>query len=134
LISLPLDALDGATARARGQVSAFGGVLDSALDRYADGLIFGGLIVHHMTLGDRVGVLLSLAALTGSFAVSYIRARAGEAGLEVKVGWFSRLERVLVLLGMLLIPALLPIGLWVLALGTNITALQRLWYARQHLR
>jgi CDP-diacylglycerol--glycerol-3-phosphate 3-phosphatidyltransferase len=133
LVSLPLDALDGATARARGQMTAFGGVLDSALDRYADGLIFGGLIVYHMTLGDQGSVLLALAALTGSFAVSYVRARAGEAGLEVKIGWFSRLERVIVLLLMLLIPPLLPIGLWVLAIGTNVTAVQRLWYARRHL-
>ncbi len=114
-------------------MTAFGGVLDSALDRYADGLIFGGLIVYHMALGDQGGVLLALAALTGSFAVSYIRARAGEAGLEVKIGWFSRLERVIVLLLMLLIPPLLPIGLWVLAIGTNVTAVQRLWYARRHL-
>jgi CDP-diacylglycerol--glycerol-3-phosphate 3-phosphatidyltransferase len=76
-------------------------------------------------------LLLALAALIGSFGVSYVRARAGEAGLSVKGGLFSRLERVLVLLVMLAIPALLLPGLWLLALGTNITAIHRLWLVRR---
>lgn len=133
LISLPLDALDGATARAMKRVGQFGAVLDSTLDRYADGLIFGGFVVYFAGSNDRTGMLLALASLVGSFVVSYVRARAGEAGLSVKIGLFSRFERVIVLLLALLVPPLLWVGLWVLAVGTNLTGLQRLWYVRRHL-
>ncbi len=134
LFSLPLDALDGATARAMGRTGPLGAILDSSLDRYADGLIFGGLVMHFAGIGDRLGIGLALAALIGSFVVSYVRARAGEAALTVKVGWFTRFERVVVLLLALLIPPLLWIGLWVLAIGTNITAIQRLWYVYSQLK
>ncbi len=133
LISLPLDALDGAVARAMGRTDQFGAVLDSTLDRYADGLIFGALAVHFARLNQLDHLLLVLAALMGSFVVSYVRARAGEAGLSVKIGLFSRFERVITLLLALLIPPLLIPGMWVLALGTNITGGQRLWYVYTHL-
>ena len=127
ILALPLDALDGALARAAQTTSPMGGILNSTLDRYADGFIFGALGYHFASQGQADRLVLALAALLGSFAVSYIRARAGEAGIVIKAGWFTRLERVLVLLVMLLIPDLLLPGLWLLALGTNLTALQRLW-------
>jgi CDP-diacylglycerol--glycerol-3-phosphate 3-phosphatidyltransferase len=133
LISLPLDALDGAVARAMARKDRRGAVLDSTLDRYADGFIFGGLAYYFASVTQPENVLLTMAALIGTFVVSYTRARAGEADLSVKIGLFSRFERVVVLLLMLLIPALLIIGLWVLAIGTNLTSLQRLWYVYQHL-
>jgi CDP-diacylglycerol--glycerol-3-phosphate 3-phosphatidyltransferase len=138
VISLPLDALDGAVARARlaskqERSDRFGAVLDSTLDRYADGLIFGALAYYFAGRGEGVNLLLALASLMGSFVVSYVRARAGEADLSVKIGWFSRFERVITLLLMLLVPPLLVVGLWVLAIGTNVTGVQRLWYVYQHL-
>lgn len=133
LMSLPLDALDGAVARAMGRKDRRGAVLDSTLDRYADGFIFGGLAYYFASVMQPENVLLTMAALIGTFVVSYVRARAGEADLSVKIGIFSRFERVVVLLVMLLIPALLMVGLWVLAIGTNLTSLQRLWYVYQHL-
>jgi phosphatidylglycerophosphate synthase len=133
LLSLPLDALDGAVARAMVRKDRRGAVLDSTLDRYADGFIFGGLAYYFASVTQPENVLLTMAALIGTFVVSYTRARAGEADLSVKIGLFSRFERVVVLLLMLLIPALLIIGLWVLAIGTNLTSLQRLWYVYQHL-
>jgi CDP-diacylglycerol--glycerol-3-phosphate 3-phosphatidyltransferase len=133
LLGLPLDALDGAVARAMQRTDRFGAVLDSTLDRYADGIIFGALAYWFATQDQFVWLLLTLAALNGSFVVSYVRARAGEADLSVKVGWFSRLERVAVLLVMLFVPALLLPGLVVLAAGTNISAVQRLWYVYRHL-
>lgn len=141
LISLPLDALDGAVARAMQRTDRRGGVLDSTLDRYADGLIAIGFAYYYAALGDLNLMLLALAGMIGAFAVSYVRARAGEAGLSVKVGWFSRFERLATLLIMLGVPILVPawtssilvLGLWVLAIGTNLTALQRLWYVYQHL-
>ena len=133
LLSLPLDALDGAVARAMQRKDRRGAVLDSTLDRYADGFIFGGLAYYFASVLQPENLLLTMAALIGTFVVSYVRARAGEADLSVKIGLFSRFERVIVLLLMLLIPTLLIVGLWVLAIGTNLTGLQRLWYVYQHL-
>ncbi len=133
LISLPLDALDGAVARAMARTDRRGAVLDSTLDRYADGLIFGAFAYHFASLGQLEMMLVAIAAQIGTFVVSYVRARAGEADLSVKIGLFSRLERVIVLLIILFVPALIVPGMWVLAIGTNITGLQRLWYVYQHL-
>ncbi len=131
LLGLPLDALDGAVARAMARTDPFGAVLDSTLDRYADGFIFAALSYHFAGQND---MLLPLAALLGSFAVSYVRARAEGAGVDVKIGVFTRLERVVVILVMLLVPPLLIPGLWVLAVGTNFTAMQRLWFVYKSLK
>lgn len=142
LISLPLDALDGAVARAMGRAGAFGMVLDSTLDRYADGLIFGALGYYFAAQGRLDMLGLALASLVGSYLVSYVRARAEDAkvGVSVTVGLFTRLERVVVVLVMTigsgLLGSTLPleIGALVLALGTNVTALQRLWHVYSTLK
>lgn len=128
LLGLPLDAVDGAVARAMERQDKFGGVFDSTLDRYADGLIFAALGYYFASQGQLGNLALAMAALLGSYAVSYVRARAGEAGLSVKVGFFTRMERVIVILLTLLLPALLVPGMWILAIGTNLTALQRVWF------
>ena len=133
LIGLPLDAVDGAVARARGTTDGFGALFDSALDRYADGVIFAGLGYHFADNNRPDMLLLVFAALIGSYMVSYVRARAEGLGVSIKIGLFTRLERLGVILLMLLVPGLLDIGLWVLALGTNLTGLQRLRVAYQHL-
>jgi CDP-diacylglycerol--glycerol-3-phosphate 3-phosphatidyltransferase len=134
LVALPLDALDGAVARAMHRTDAFGGLLDSTLDRYADGSIFAAVGYYFASQHDRLDLLLlALAALVGSYSVSYVRARAGEAGLSVTIGIFSRLERSVILLPGLLLPDLLLVpALVILAVGTNITALQRLWFVYRH--
>ncbi|NWG17695.1 MAG: CDP-alcohol phosphatidyltransferase family protein [Chloroflexi bacterium] len=133
LAGLPLDALDGAVARAMQRQDRFGGVLDSTLDRYADAFIFGGLSYHFAVQGRLEMMLAALAALIGSFAVSYVRARAGEAGLSVKIGLFDRFVRVVVILVSLFVPALLDVGVVALAVGTNLTGLQRLWYVYRNI-
>ncbi len=142
LLSLPLDALDGAVARALNRKGAFGMVLDSTLDRYADGFIFASLGYYFATQ-DRFDMLvLALLALVGSFLVSYIRARAEDAkvGLQVTIGLFTRVERVAVILVMILTmgllgnPIALEIGMVILAIGTQWTALQRLLFVYRALR
>jgi CDP-diacylglycerol--glycerol-3-phosphate 3-phosphatidyltransferase len=115
-------------ARAMGRQDKFGGILDSTLDRYADAFIFGGLSYYFAVHDQFDHMLLALAALTGSLVVSYVRARAGEAGLSVKVGLLDRFVRVIIIVAVLLVPPLLTLGLWILAVGTNFTALQRMWY------
>lgn len=133
ILGLPMDALDGAVARASNRQSRFGEMLDSTLDRYADGLIFSALSYHFAVQDQYELMLLALAALLGSFMVSYTRARAQGVDVVVKVGLFTRLERVVVILIMLLQPDVLGLpvleaGLVLLAVGTNITGIQRLWF------
>ncbi len=142
LFSLPLDALDGALARARQRSGAFGMVLDSTLDRYADGVIFAAFGYYFAVQGRYTMLALALAALVGSYLVSYIRARADDqkVGVSVTVGLFTRLERVIVLLLMTIAAGALgksqplEIGLLILAVGTNLTALQRLWFVHKALK
>jgi CDP-diacylglycerol--glycerol-3-phosphate 3-phosphatidyltransferase len=133
VLGLPLDALDGAVARAMGRKDRRGGVLDSTLDRLADGLLFGALAYYFASQAALDYMLLALLSLIGSFMVSYVRARAGEAGLSVKIGLLDRLVRLLILMVALLVPSVLIPALWVMAIGSAFTAFQRLWYVYQHL-
>jgi len=142
LFSLPLDAVDGAVARARNRSGTFGMVLDSTLDRYADGFIFASL-GYYFAGQDRFDMLaLAFLALVGSFLVSYVRARAEDAkvGLRITIGWFTRVERVIVILTMILAmglfenPIALEIGMVILAIGTHLTALHRLLFVYRALK
>lgn len=134
LVGLPLDALDGAVARAMNQPQRkFGGVLDSTLDRYADGVIFGTLMLFYASSGQTFLAMACMFTLVGSFTTSYVRSRAGLAGVEVKIGLIDRLVRVVLLLVGLLLPATLPFVLVGLAIASNITTAQRLDYARRHM-
>lgn len=129
LVMAPFDALDGTMARLRGMSSSFGAFVDSVSDRYAELLIFGGLLIYFLQQGDLLGVGLSYAAAAGSLMVSYIRARAQSLGMETKVGIFSRLERLMVLIPCLIFnQPILALGL--IALFANITALQRILHVR----
>lgn len=130
LVGIPLDALDGAVARLSGQSSPFGAFLDSTLDRYADGFLLGALAVYGMRQDDEVILLLALVSLVGAYLISYARARAEGLGLSCSIGLFSRFERTVVLLVLLLSGWVMPL-LVVLAIGTHFTALQRIWHVRQ---
>lgn len=134
ILALPFDALDGAVARAMKRTDQFGALLDSTLDRYADAFIFAGLSYYFAVQNQFEMMLLALAALMGSYAVSYVRARGEGLGVSAKIGAFSRLERLAVILLMLWVPALLGIGLLILAVGTNFTSLQRLWFVYRALK
>lgn len=134
LLALPFDALDGAIARAMQRKDRFGALLDSSLDRYADAAIFAGLGYYFAVQVQLEMLVLAFAALVGAYGVSYVRARAEGLGVDVKIGLFSRMERVVIILLMLLLPDLLPIGVTILALGTNFTAIQRLVYVYRVLK
>jgi len=119
------DILDGALARASGQVSPFGAFLDSVLDRYSDLLVLAGLVVLFMRVGRAVDVVATLAALMGTVMVSYTRARAESVGVECKVGLMERGERLLLLIAGALANLLVP-AVWLVAVGANATALHRI--------
>lgn len=120
-----LDAFDGTLARLTGQATTFGAFLDSVLDRFSEGAIYFGLLVYLAGSGRREELYLTYVAIVGSQMVSYTRARAEGLGLRCQVGWFSRVERVIVLSLGLTVGWLRPV-LWLLAVLTNLTALQRM--------
>lgn len=128
-VMTPIDALDGTMARLRGEASDWGAYVDSVSDRYAELIIYGGLLYHFLSSGDVTGGMLTFGAAAGSVLVSYVKARAEGLGYEAKVGLLTRAERYLVLA-----PALVfnfvYVGLGVLALFANLTALQRIWHVR----
>ncbi len=126
LVAAALDLLDGALARATGRVTAFGGVFDSALDRLSESAILGGLLFHFSQGGHRQELILVFVVLAGSLMVSYLRARAHAAGVDLREGLFTRPERV-ILLALGLIIDQTRIILWILAVLTHFTALQRLF-------
>ncbi len=135
-----LDLLDGAVARATGKSSLFGSVFDSTADRYGEAANLFGLLAYYVAQGDRVQPLLLFAAITGSIQTSYVKARVEAIGHELNDGAFTRTERVLLLAAALLLAGrpgwgwVLPVTVWVLAVGTNVTAVQRLYYAWLKLR
>lgn len=133
LLMTPIDALDGTMARLRGEASDFGAFVDSVSDRYSELIIYGGLLYHFLTQGDRLGGMLVFGAAAGSVLVSYVKARAEGLGYQAKVGLLTRAERYLVLAPSLVFNQLL-IGLSILAVFANFTALQRIWYVRGHAR
>ena len=129
LFSGLFDMLDGALARATGKITKAGAVLDSVLDRFSEAAVLIGLVVYYLYASPlNLGVILVFVTLAGSMMVSYTRARAEGLGLDCKVGFFTRPERVILLAAGLIFSNVLIYFLWVLAVGTMVTALWRLIY------
>jgi phosphatidylglycerophosphate synthase len=124
------DILDGALARSTNAAYPYGAFLDSTLDRYSEGAVYLGLAAYFVVVGGPLQewlVLATLAALAGSFLVSYVRARAQSLGFACKTGLFQRPERVVAtVIGLLLGGWWLYGIVFLLAIVTNITALQRI--------
>ena len=129
LIMTPVDALDGTMARLRGEPGDFGAFVDSVSDRYSELIIYGGLLYHFLTIGEPLGGMLTFVAAAGSVLVSYVKARAEGLGYGAKVGILTRVERYLVLAPSLVFNKLY-LGLAIIAVFANITALQRVWHVR----
>ncbi|UCF45547.1 MAG: CDP-alcohol phosphatidyltransferase family protein [Candidatus Bathyarchaeota archaeon] len=128
------DTLDGVIARICQQQSVFGGFLDSLLDRYADAVVYIGVIISGLCYP-----LWGLTALAGSLLVSYTRARAEAAGIKMEsVGLAERAERMLILsvasiAAIFWVPAL-NFGIILLAVLSNLTVLQRGLYVYNSLK
>jgi len=152
------DILDGEVARSRGRESRFGAFLDSTLDRLAEAMVLVGISGFYVvSLLDRVHdpskvledlsrgleprtyVLLALTAmmaLVGSFMVSYTRARAEGLGLECRVGWFERPERLVLIMiaGLFGISAVMAWALVLLTILSFATAGQRVVHVWKNTR
>ncbi|MCC6013605.1 MAG: CDP-alcohol phosphatidyltransferase family protein [Candidatus Verstraetearchaeota archaeon] len=123
------DIIDGAVARISGKVTKWGGVLDSFLDRYSDMIILSGII-----LGGLCEVSWGLFSIIGSLMVSYTRLRGEFEGVKLSsIGLMERAERLLLLIIFTLIN-FIWLGIILLAILTNITAIHRLLYIRRSLK
>ncbi len=122
------DLLDGAIARRTNTVSKAGALLDSTADRVAEAAIFIGLAWWYSGLYgyDHTVTLLAFIAFAGSMMVSYVRARAEGLGFKGTSGFLTRPERVVIVTICLLISHP-EYALWILAVGTPLSALHRFW-------
>jgi CDP-diacylglycerol---glycerol-3-phosphate 3-phosphatidyltransferase len=126
------DALDGGLARLTNRATRFGAMLDSTTDRWAEAALYGGLLWWYSGEGARLEVMLAYVAIIGSLLVSYTRARSEGLGVENKEGLFTRFERIVVLI-LGLLTGQMVIALALLAVLSNVTAVQRLWFAYKKL-
>ncbi|HKQ87008.1 MAG TPA: CDP-alcohol phosphatidyltransferase family protein [Candidatus Acidoferrales bacterium] len=119
------DLLDGPVARRQGRVSLFGGFLESILDRYADLMLFLGLLVYYVSVNRFLYAVLACIAMAGAVMVSYAKARAESLVTLGEVGFWERPERlVLMILGGLV--NRMPLVLWIIAIGANVTVVHRI--------
>jgi CDP-diacylglycerol--glycerol-3-phosphate 3-phosphatidyltransferase len=134
------DMLDGSVARKTGQVTRFGGFLDSTFDRISDMAAFVGLMVFYARdteFHSTLNVLLAGLAMVGSVLVSYASARAESLIPKCDVGFLRRPERVvLLIIGGLsthpesesLFANRMPAVLWILAVGSFWTFAYRMFH------
>jgi len=130
-----LDILDGALARAGGKTTPFGSFLDSTTDRVGEGAMLGAIALVFARHGNTVALGATIAAIAGSFLVSYTRAKAEGLGLRGDVGLGSRAERVVVITaGLVLAPwGVLQWAIYLLTATAWLTVLQRILFVRKQL-
>jgi phosphatidylinositol phosphate synthase len=130
-----LDVLDGALARAGGKTTPFGSFLDSTTDRVGEGAMLGAIALIFSRHGNEVALGAAIAAIAGSFLVSYTRAKAEALGLRGDVGFGSRAERVVAITaGLVLAPwGVLPWAIYLLTATAWLTVLQRILFVRKQL-
>jgi CDP-diacylglycerol--glycerol-3-phosphate 3-phosphatidyltransferase len=130
-----LDILDGALARAGGKTTPFGSFLDSTTDRVGEGAMLGSIALVFSRHGNEVALAAAVAAVAGSFLVSYTRAKAEALGLRGDVGLGSRAERVVVITaGLVLAPwGVLPWAIYLLTATAWLTVVQRILFVRRQL-
>ncbi len=126
------DLVDGVVARHRGVESAFGGFLDSTLDRLVDMVVMLGLLLYFAFAGDQTTALVVGLGLISSVMTSYTRARAESLDLPLPGGFVERGERIVLLVAGGLLDLMIP-ALWVLAVGASATVVQRFEGARRSL-
>lgn len=142
------DVLDGQMARQTGKLSPFGAFFDSVIDRFSEMFIFLGFAWYFSGLSADAPsvipgawvVLIAVFALSGSFMVSYTRARAEGLGMDCQVGWMQRPERIAILVIGSLLGGLPTVGhfimtgtLLLIAVLSNYTAVQRILYVKNQL-
>jgi CDP-diacylglycerol--glycerol-3-phosphate 3-phosphatidyltransferase len=134
IVSGLCDTVDGSLARHQGSATTFGAFIDSTGDRVMELLYFGALLFYFSGRGALGAVMMFfvLVALSGSLLTSYVRARAEGLGLECRVGWLERPERITILIiGLLLGRTVLVISILFLAVMSIITVFQRILHVKR---
>ena len=126
------DIVDGEVARRTNRVTKFGAFFDSVIDRYSDLLLLLGLTVWYAKIHRIEYVWLTGLVLIGSALTSYTRARAESLIAACKVGFLERPERIVLLVIGSLTDRMAAV-LWVMAILSNWTASQRIWYTWREL-
>ncbi len=136
------DIFDGRVAREAGLASKFGAFYDATLDRISEIVVFVGLLSLYLgygaTLGDVWMVYAIVFALAGSMMVSYTKAKAESMGMDCDVGFMQRAERVVllglgsILFGLMWDGLVVSAIIVIMAVTTNITAIQRIVWVYKH--
>ncbi len=160
IVSGLFDTIDGAVARKTGRVTKFGALYDSTIDRYSEVTVYFGLGFYLIGHGYYLTSVAAVFAVGGSIMVSYVRARAETLGFKANVGLTRRQERVVILGAGLILNAFDPffnslvqpiysdlfgknytsppiavaVTVVVLAILTNVTAIQRIYYVYEQFR
>jgi CDP-diacylglycerol--glycerol-3-phosphate 3-phosphatidyltransferase len=133
LLASVFDMLDGRVARLRGRGTRFGAFLDSTMDRYSDMVLFMGLMILYARVDRTPQMVLVWVAAFGSFMTSYARARAESLIPSCTVGFLERPERLVLIVFGALTNRMVGV-LWVIAVLSNVTAVQRIVYTYVSLR
>lgn len=134
------DMLDGQVARLGGMTTRFGAMLDSILDKYTEMVTLLAISFYFFAIDEDVWGGLTFFSTVGGIMVSYVRARAEGVGLECKVGFMQRPERIVVtcigclLTGLFSCIEILEWSMAFIALFANLTALWRIDYCRRQLK
>lgn len=121
------DLFDGVVARKLGKISVLGNFLDSVLDRYSDLLFLLALLIHYLKQGEPGFVLLTAFVSMGTALIPYVRAKAEALEVPCTAGLMERAERIILLAVGALFQWMGPV-LWILAILTHVTVLQRIYY------
>lgn len=132
LVGCSFDLLDGALARSQGRASRSGALLDSTLDRIAEGALFAAVAYDFAVAGQPAGAGLTVLALLGSLLISYVRARIEGLGGKCAVGLVTRAERVVMLGIGLCFGVMLPV-IYLLVALTAVSVAQRLRHGLREL-
>jgi CDP-diacylglycerol--glycerol-3-phosphate 3-phosphatidyltransferase len=133
ILSGLLDLFDGVVARKLGKATAFGSFLDSVLDRYSDLLLLLAILIYYLRKEDPGLVILTAMVSMGTILIPYVRAKAESLQIPCTIGLMERAERIILLSIGMLFHLMGPI-LWILALLTHFTVLQRIYYVWKKLR
>ncbi len=141
IVGSVMDTLDGRYSRMSGKGTPFGAFLDSTLDRAEEGIVLATVAAYFASLGDELAAAAVVVCVVGSLMVSYTRARAEALGVECKVGLATRPVRVVIIsVGLVFAEGadvfdvrLLEPAIYVLAVLTSVTVLQRVLHVRRAL-
>jgi CDP-diacylglycerol--glycerol-3-phosphate 3-phosphatidyltransferase len=132
------DLFDGAMARISDKgATAWGGFLDSTIDRVTDSAIVISLALPLIRNEDVLAYPAIVALVTGVL-IPYIRAKAESFDIACSVGITERTERLIIILVAagfhgLGVPYILALGIWSLAILGLVTVFQRLQVVRKGL-